>query len=151
MNINNKSSERMSSLVKLYEYLKTLIEGMEVIPTAGTLPSFIELKSSPDKFYDMFSEATYKYNVICDALQKLQHSNAMLIKVTSEINDSSCVDNFSSKTQYLKNFNNLKFECSALISAYETAKASAESIVKYFNSAQYVITSGRFSDTHASY
>ena len=140
-----------SPVVKLYEYTRSLIESMTVIPTAGILPSFCELKSSPDKFYDLFSEATYKYNVICDTLQKLQHANAMIIKVLNDLMNAECREAFNVKSQYIKNFTNLRTECTALIAGYETAKSSAESIVKYFNSAQYVICSGRFSDTHANY
>lgn len=138
-------------ILKLYQYIKSLIEGMEVIPTAGILPSYVELKSSPDKFYDMFSEATHNYNVICDTLQKLQHANAMIVKILNDLMSVNCTERFDTKTQYTKNFNNLKFECAALISAYETAKASSESIVRYFNSAQYVICSRSFGDTHANY
>ena len=58
---------------------------MEIIPTAGVLPSYKDLKKSPDSFYELFSEATYKYNTICDTLQKLQHANAMLVKVLNDL------------------------------------------------------------------
>ena len=39
-------------LENIYKYIKNLIESMEVIPTAGQLPSYRELRSSPDKFYE---------------------------------------------------------------------------------------------------
>jgi hypothetical protein len=140
-----------SALAKLYTYVRSLIESCEVIPTAGVLPSFSELKKSPDRFYELFSEATYKYNIICDTLQKLQHANAMLVKVLNDLMNPECRESYNTKNQYIKNFTNSKTECYALISGYETAKASAESIVKYFNSAQYVITSNRFDAVSASY
>ena len=149
--MSTSSPSNSSALVKLYSYVRTLIESCEVIPTAGILPSFSELKKSPDKFYELFSEATYKYNVICDTLQKLQHANAMLVKVLNDLMNPECRESYNIKNQYIKNFTNSKTECYALISGYETAKASAESIVKYFNSAQYVITSGRFDSTSVSY
>lgn len=137
------------SINDLYVYIKKIIEESEIIPTAGQLPSYAELRKSPDKFYDMFSEATYKYNIICDALQKLQHTNAMLVKILNELLNSDCRESYNVKSQYIKNFTNCKAECNALIAGYETAKASAESIVKYFNSAQFVITSGRFENQTA--
>lgn len=140
-----------SALVKLHTYVKSLIESCEVIPTAGVLPSFSELKKSPDRFYELFSEATYKYNVICDTLQKLQHANAMLVKVLNDLMNPECRETYNVKNQYIKNFTNSKTECYALISGYETAKASAESIVKYFNSAQYVICSNKFDSVNVNY
>ncbi len=140
-----------SALAKLYTYVRSLIESMEVIPTAGVLPSYSELKKSPDRFYELFSEATYKYNTICDTLQKLQHANAMLVKVLNDLMNPECRESYNVKNQYIKNFTNSKTECAALIAGYETAKSSAESIVRYFNSAQYVITSGRFESTSANY
>lgn len=145
---NNSDS---ASLAKLYTYARSVVGEMEIIPTANKLPSFVELKKSPNKFYEMFSEATYNYNVICDALQKLQHTNAMLVKVINELMSNTCCESAPVKSQYLKNFTNVKTECAALIPAYETAKASAESIVKYYNSAQYTICSGRFESTSANY
>ena len=138
-------------LENIYKYIKNLIESMEVIPTAGQLPSYRELRSSPDKFYEMFSEATYKYNIICDALQKLQYSNAMIVKALNELMSPECREQFNVKSQYIKSFTCVKSECNALIAGYETAKASAESIVKFYNSAQYVITSGRFENVSANY
>ena len=132
-----------SALAKLYTYVRSLIESMEVIP-------FL-IKKSPDGFYELFSEATYKYNTICDTLQKLQHANAMLVKVLNDLMNPECRESYNVKNQYIKNFTNSKTECAALIAGYETAKSSAESIVRYFNSAQYVITSGRFESTSANY
>jgi hypothetical protein len=145
------STSKPDSLKKLYEYVKSLISSMEVIPTSDRFPSFAELKTSPDKFYEYFSSATYKYNTICDALQKLQHTNAMLVKIINDLSSSECRESYNLKTTYLKNFMNAKTECSALISAYETAKSSAELIVKFYNSAQYIISARGFSDTHANY
>lgn len=136
---------------KILTYIKSLITSCEIIPTAEALPSYMELKKSPDRFYELFSEATYKYNVICDTLQKLQHSNAMVVKLLNDLMSPDCRESYNVKSQYIKSFTSVKSECTALISCYETAKASAESIVKFYNSAQYVITSGRFSDTHANY
>lgn len=143
------ANQNSAALAKLYTHIRGLIESCEVIPTAGQLPSYAELRKSPDKFYDMFSEATYKYNIICDALQKLQHSNAMLIKILNDLTCAECRELYNIKSQYIKNFSNCKTECAALIAGYETAKSSAESIVKYFNSAQFVITSGRFENQSA--
>lgn len=140
-----------TSLAEIYTYIQNLIASMQVIPTAGQLPSFSELKSSPDRFYELFSEATYKYNIICDALQKLQYANAMIIKMLNELMSTECKEVFTVKNQYSKCFTSAKSECVALIAGYETAKASAEAIVRYYNSAQYVITSRSFSDTHANY
>lgn len=141
-----------SSVVDIIKYLTTLINSMEVIPTAGTLPSYAKLKESPDKFYEMFSEATYKYNIICDTLQKLQHAHAVIIRVMSELQDNvSSREPYSSRAQYIKTLTSIKASCMALINAYETAKASAESIVKYYNNAQFVITSSRFDSTSAAY
>lgn len=139
------------SLEDIYKYIDSLITSCEVIPTAGILPSYAELKSSPDKFYELFSEVTYKYNIICDTLQKLQHANAMMIKMLNELMGPNCPVAYNAKTQYMKNFNNAKVECNALIAGYETAKASAEAIVKFYNSAQYVICSGRFDAQTANY
>lgn len=141
----------INTLSKMYTYVKSLIESMEVIPTAGVLPSYVELKKSPDRFYELYSEATYKYNIICDTLQKLQHANAMLVKVLNDLTSPECRESFNVKNQYMKNFSNVKTECVTLIAGYETAKESAESIVRYFNSAQFVITSGRFESTSANY
>lgn len=140
-----------SSLAKLYSYIRSLVESMEVIQTACILPSYKELCKSPDNFYELFSEATYKYNVVCDTLQKLQHANAMIVKVLNDLMNPECKESYNVKQQYIKSFTQVKSECSALINAYETAKASSESIVRFFNSAQYTITSGRFTDTHANY
>lgn len=142
---------KSTSLESIYKYIQSLIESMEIIPTAGELPSYKELRSSPDKFYEMFSEATYKYNVICDALQKLQYSNAMIVKCLNDLMSPDCREQYAVKSQYIKSFTCVKSECAALIAGYETAKASAESIVKFYNSAQYVITSGRFENTSANY
>jgi hypothetical protein len=138
-------------LKDVFNLIEGVIENSEVIPTASKLPSYKELRSSPDKFYEMFSEATYKYNAICDVLQKLQYANAMIVKALNELMSSNCNEAYNVKTQYLKNFNNVKTECIALIAGYETAKSSAESIVKFFNSAQYVICSGRFDAQTANY
>ena len=145
------ANQDSSTLAKLYLYVKSLIESCEVIPTAGILPEYKELKSSPGRFYELFSEAVYKYNVICDTLQKLQHTNAMLVKVLNELTSAECRETFNIKTQYIKNFTNSKAECVALIAGYETAKSSAESIVRYFNSAQYTICSNRFEAQTANY
>lgn len=142
---------QQKGLADIYKYIKTLVESMEVIQTAGTLPSFKELKKSPENFYELFSEAVYKYNVICDTLQKLQHANAMIVKVLNDLMNAECRESFNVKSQYIKQFTNVKSENSALISCYETAKASAEAIVRYFNSAQYTITSNRFDSTSANY
>ena len=142
-----------SPLAKLYIYTRNLITSMEIIPTAEKFPSFAQLKSSPDKFYEMFSNATYNYNVICDALQKLQHTNAMVIKTLNDLLSPECTEGYEIKSQYIKKFTAVKTECFALIGAYETAKSSSESVVKFYNSAQYVITSnGRnFDGTSANY
>lgn len=145
------TNSNSSTLAKLYTYVRSLIESMEIIPTAGVLPSYKDLKKSPDSFYELFSEATYKYNTICDTLQKLQHANAMLVKVLNDLMNPECRESYNVKNQYIKNFTNAKTECAALIAGYETAKASAESIVRYFNSAQYVICSGRFENVSANY
>lgn len=142
---------RPSGLESIYKYICSLIESMEVLPTAEKLPDYKELRSSPDKFYEMFSEVTYKYNVICDALQKLQYSNAMIVKCLNELMSTDCREPYNVKNQYIKSFTGIKSECAALIAGYETAKASAESIVKFYNSAQYIITSGRFENTSANY
>lgn len=140
-----------TGLESIYKYIQSLIETMEVIPTAGQLPSYRELRSSPDKFYEMFSEATYKYNIICDALQKLQYANAMIVRCLNDLMGPDCREQYNVKSQYIKSFTCVKSECTALIAGYETAKASAESIVKFYNSAQYVICSGRFDATSANY
>jgi len=140
-----------TGLENIYKYIQSLIGSMEVIPTAGCLPSYKELRSSPDKFYELFSEATYKYNVICDALQKLQYSNAMIVKCLNDLMSPECRESYNVKSQYIKSFTCAKSECSALIAGYETAKASAESIVKFYNNAQYIITSGRFDAVSANY
>lgn len=139
------------SLADLYNYVQNLITSMEVIPTVCVLPSFAELKSSPDKFYSLFSEATHNYNVICDTLQKLQHANAMMVKVMNDLMSVDCKETYVTKTLFIKNFTNARSECTSLIAGYETAKASSEAIVKFFNSAQFVITSNRFDGTHAAY
>lgn len=138
-------------LEEVYKYINSLIESMEVIPTAGILPSYRELRSSPNKFYELFSEATYKYNVICDSLQKLQYANAMIVKALNELMNPESRAPYNVKSQYIKSFTNVKSECVALIAGYETAKASAESVVKFYNSAQFVITSNRFDATSANY
>lgn len=142
---------RSTALKDIYNHLQNLIASMEVIPTAGILPSFSELRKSPERFYELFSEATYKYNVICDTLQKLQHANAMIVKVLNDLMSPDCKETYNVKSQYIKNFTNSKSECVALIGCYETAKASAESIVKYYNSAQFVITSNRFDSASVAY
>jgi hypothetical protein len=142
---------RPIGLEEVYKYIQSLIESMEVIPTAGILPSYRELRSSPDKFYELFSEATYKYNIICDALQKLQYANAMIVKALNELMNPESREQFNVKSQYIKSFTNVKAECVALIAGYETAKASAESIVKFYNAAQFTITSNRFDATSANY
>ena len=142
---------RPIGLEEVYKYIQSLIESMEVIPTAGSLPSYRELRSSPDKFYEIFSEATYKYNTICDALQKLQYANAMIVKALNELMNPESREQFNVKSQYIKSFTNVKAECVALIAGYETAKASAESIVKFYNAAQFTITSNRFDATSANY
>lgn len=142
---------RPIGLDEIYKYIQSLIESMEVIPTAGQLPSYKELRSSPDKFYEMFSDVTYKYTTICDALQKLQYSNAMLVKALNDLMSTECRESYNVKNQYVKYFTCLKSECTALIAGYETAKASAEAVVKFYNSAQYVICNNRFFDTHANY
>jgi len=141
----------VKTIKDIYTYISHVIESSEVIPTASDLPSYKELKSSPDRFYEMFSEATYKYNVICDALQKLQYSNAMIVKTLNGLMSPDCREQFNVKTQYIKNFTSIKSECTALIAGYETAKASAESIVRFYNSAQYVICSRNFESTSANY
>ena len=109
------------------------------------------MKNSPDKFYELYAEATHKYNVICDALQKLQHANAMLVKVLNDLMSTDCKEAYTVKNMYVKNFTNAKTECAALIRCYETAKASSESIVKFYTSAQYILTSRTFTDTHVNY
>ena len=149
----NKQLSKDSSLVKLYKYTRDLITSMEVIPTAVKFESFAKLKSSPDKFYELFSNATYNYNIICDALQRLQHTNAMIVKTLNDLLSPECTEGYELKTQYTKKFTAARTECIALINAYETAKASSESIVKFYNSAQYIITSnGRnFDGTSANY
>lgn len=135
----------------VYKYIVSLIESMEIIPTAGSLPSYRDLRSSPDKFYELFSEATYKYNVICDSLQKLQYANAMIVKALNELMSPESREQYNVKSQYIKSFTNVKAECVALIAGYETAKSSAESVVKFYNSAQFIITSNRFDATSANY
>lgn len=145
------SLTRPTTLENIYSYIQSLIESMEIIPTADPLPSYKELRSSPDKFYEMFSEATYKYNVICDALQKLQYSNAMIVKALNELMNDNCKESFNVKSIYIKQFTGIKSECIALIAGYETAKASAEAVVKFYNSAQYTICSNRFDATSANY
>lgn len=142
---------KSDALKKLYTYITTLIASCEVIPTAMPMPSYAELKSSPDKFYELFSSVTYNYNVVCDTLQKLQHSNAMIIKVLNDLMSPECSESYNVKNQYTKSFMSAKSECTALISAYETAKASSEAVVKFYNSAQYVICSHRFESTSATY
>lgn len=142
---------KANSLKDFYLYINSIITECEIIPTADRLPDYRELRSSPDKFYEMFSEATYKYNVICDSLQKLQYSNAMIVKALNELMGAECKESYNVKNQYIKSFTGIKSECNALISGYETAKASAESIVKFFNSAQYIICSNRFESTSANY
>lgn len=140
-----------AGLTNIYTYIQSLVASMEIVPTTHKFVSFSELKSSPNRFYELFSDATFNYNTICDALQKLQHSNAMIVKVLNELMSDNCKESFSTKSQYIKNFTNLKTECNALISAYETAKASSESVVKFYNSCQYIITSRNFDNTSANY
>ena len=135
----------------LYCLILSVIENCEIIPTAGSLPSYRDLRSSPDKFYELFSEATYKYNVICDSLQKLQYANAMIVKALNELMSPESREQYNVKSQYIKSFTNVKAECVALIAGYETAKSSAESVVKFYNSAQFIITSNRFDATSANY
>lgn len=135
----------------LYCLIASVIENCEIIPTAGNLPSYRELRSSPDKFYELFSEVTYKYNIICDALQRLQYANAMIVKALNELMNPESKEQFNVRSQYIKSFTNVKAECVALIAGYETAKASAESIVKFYNAAQFTITSNRFDATSANY
>lgn len=139
------------SISDLYNLIVSVIENCEVIPTAGSLPSYRELRSSPDKFYELFSEATYKYNIICDSLQKLQYANAMIVKALNELMSPESREQYNVKSQYIKSFTNVKAECVALIAGYETAKSSAESVVKFYNSAQFIITSNRFDATSANY
>lgn len=140
-----------TGLEGIYKHISSLIADSEIIPTASIMPSYKELKSSPDRFYELFSEATYKYNIICDALQKLQYANAMIVKCLNDLMSPECREQYNVKSQYIKSFTCVKSECTALIAGYETAKASAESIVKFYNSAQFVITSGRFENTSANY
>ena len=140
-----------AGLESIYKYIQSLIESMEIIPTADKLPLYRELRSSPDRFYELFSEATYKYNIICDALQKLQYANAMIVKCLNDLMGPDCKEQYNVKSQYIKQFTSIKSECVALIAGYETAKASAESVVKFYNSAQYVICSNRFESTSANY
>lgn len=142
---------RPVGIEEVYKYIVSLIENCEIIPTAGSLPSYRELRSSPDKFYELFSEATYKYNVICDSLQNLQYANAMIVKALNELLSPETREQHSLKAQYIKGFTNIRSECIALIAGYETAKASAECIVKFYNSAQFTITSNRFDATSANY
>lgn len=142
---------QINSLKDLCLYVNNIIAECNIIPTAGVLPSYSELKKSPDRFYELFSEATYKYNIICDALQKLQYANAMLVKALNDLMNPECRESYNVKNQYIKNFTNAKTECNALVAGYETAKASAESIVRYFNSAQFVICNSRYFDTSANY
>lgn len=143
--------QKNNGLESIFKYIKSVIETMEIIPTAGALPSYKDLRSSPDKFYELFSEATYKYNIICDALQKLQYSNAMIVKCLNELMSADCRENYNIKSQYIKSFTNTKAECNELIASYKTAKESAEAIVKFYNNAQYVICSNRFENTAANY
>lgn len=146
-----QSNSSAATLEKMYNYTVSLISSMEILPTESTFPSYCELKNSPDKFYELYAEATHKYNVICDALQKLQHANAMLVKVLNDLMSTECKESYTVKNMYVKNFTNAKTECAALIRCYETAKASSESIVKFYTSAQYILTSRTFTDTHVNY
>lgn len=139
------------SISDVYNLIVKVIEESEIIPTAGTLPSYRELRSSPDKFYELFSEVTYRYNIICDSLQKLQYANAMIVKALNELMNPESKELYNIKSQYIKSFTNIKSECVALIAGYETAKASAEAVVRFYNSAQFIITSNRFDATSANY
>lgn len=139
------------SISDVYNLIVKVIEESEIIPTAGTLPSYRELRSSPDKFYELFSEVTYRYNIICDSLQKLQYANAMIVKALNELMNPESKELYNVKSQYIKSFTNIKSECVALIAGYETAKASAEAVVRFYNSAQFIITSNRFDATSANY
>lgn len=138
------------SIKTLFDYISDVIKACEVIPTAEKLPSFQELRSSPDDFYERFSVVTYKYNIICDTLQKLQYSNAMIIKAINELMNIDNKADYAVRQQYIKCFTNIKSECIALIACYETAKASAEAVVKFYNNAQYILTTNRF-DASVSY
>ena len=77
----------------------------------------------------------------------------MIVKTLNDLLSPECTEGYELKTQYTKKFTAARTECIALINAYETAKASSESIVKFYNSAQYIITSnGRnFDGTSANY
>ena len=101
-----QSNSSAATLEKMYNYTVSLISSMEILPTESAFPSYCELKNSPDKFYELYAEATHKYNVICDALQKLQHANAMLVKVLNDLMSTDCKESYTVKNMYVKNFTN---------------------------------------------
>lgn len=137
----------------IYDYVVGVVRETEVKPTCTQFPSFADLKQSPEIFYKYFSQATYNYTLICDTLQKLQHTNAIVIKMINELMNQESLLKYDIRSQYSKQFISIKSELAALLLSYETAKASSEAIVKFYNSAQYIITSGgrNFDGTSANY
>ena len=75
----------------------------------------------------------------------------MIVKALNELMNPESREQYNVKSQYIKSFTNVKAECVALIAGYETAKSSAESVVRFYNSAQFIITSNRFDATSANY
>lgn len=117
---------------KLESYV--LPDGIEVIP------SYASLKSSKEEFATKYSGVVMNYSRICKSLSDLQYMSVTIDRLLRELPNSSN-EVFSKQKLLSTELKNAKDETLGLIASYKYFKDGLESVVKFYQNMNFVLTS----------
>lgn len=141
MNSHNNISDIVSML-------KSSVLAIHYTPDDISLPSFDDIKKK-DIFYKYFSDTVCKYQKVCNDISKLQWFRITAIRLLKDLNTSK--ELLSQRSALASDLRNISDDCQSLIECFKSKKESLESAVKFFNSAQYLLTSNQLVESHVDY
>lgn len=111
-----------------------LPDGIEIIP------SYASLKSSKEEFATKYSKAVMEYTKICKDLSDIQFMSVTIDRMLRELpNNTNEV--FSKQKLYSTELKNSKDVAIGLIASYKTYKEGLDSVVKFYQNMNFVLTS----------
>lgn len=126
---------------KIITGLKTKVAKYVLPQTDLNFATYANLKTSKEEFYLKYSTAVQTYNCVCSSLSDLNYINVTILRLNKDTQMSTEV--YSRKELFIKELRSLREEVLALIESFKYLKDGLESVVRFYATFQYVLTSTR--------
>lgn len=120
--------------------IKKKLESYVLPDCIEVIPSYSSLKASKEEFATKYSSVVMNYTRICKSLSDLQFMSVTLDRLLRELPNNS-KEVFSRQKLLSTELKNSKDEALGMIASYKYLKEGLESVVKFYQNMNFVLTS----------